>query len=196
MININGRVFAGNSATNINGRGIVISGDEIAKFQQFDERKSEDAKGIEKITIDSRMVNDVNISASSSSQIEVHFYGEAIVDRDIDFDVCRINDELRITVKLTGHYCYDNDLKLDITVPQKTFKAIIVESFSADITLEEGVATDYLQMKTQSGDVETNATFTEASISTLSGDVEFYIDAKENISIEVSSMSGGCVSRI
>ncbi len=186
MININGRVFSGSNVTIVNGR--VINGGGTVKNQKFDERKSEDANNVEKITIDSTMA-DINVSVSNSSKVEAHFYGQADVDGDIKFDVCVINRELRITLKFTGN-CYNGSLNLDVTVPQKTFKAITAKSSSTDITLGKGVSTDYIKVKTQSGDLKSNATFANASITTMSGDVELYIDAKENISVEISTMSG------
>lgn len=186
MISINGRVFSGSNITIVNGR--VINGGGIGKSQKFDERKAEDANNVEKITIDST-VADVNVSVSNSSKVEAHFYGQADVDGDVKFDVCVINRELKITLKFTGN-CYNGSLNLDVTVPQKTFKAITAKSSSADITLSEGVSMDYFKVKTQSGDLESNATFANASITTTSGDVELYIDAKENISVEISTMSG------
>lgn len=187
MISINSIVFSGSNVTIENGRG--INGGGTGKTQKFDERKSEDANNIEKIAIDSTMA-DVNISVSNSSKVEAHFYGQAdIVAGNIDFDVRMVNHELRIMLKFTGS-CYNSNLKLDVTVPQKTFRAITVKSSSADIILGEGVSTDYIKVKTQSGDLETSATFTNASISTMSGDVELYIDAKEDISVEISTMRG------
>lgn len=186
MISINGRVFSGSNVTIVNGR--VINGGGTGNPKKFDERKSEDVNNVEKITIDST-VADVNVSVSNSSKVEAHFYGQADVDGDVKFDVCVVNRELRITLKFTGN-CYTGSLNLDVTVPQKTFKAITAKSSSADITLSEGVSMDYFKVKTQSGDLESNATFANASITTMSGDVELYIDAKENISVEISTMSG------
>lgn len=100
-----------------------------------------------------------------------------------------INRELIITLEFTGN-CFNGNLKLDVTVPQKTFKVISTKSSSADITLNEGVSTDYLKVKTQSGDLETNATVNNVSVSTMSGDVELCIDATQDINVEVSTMSG------
>lgn len=187
MVNFNGQIFLGDNVTTIvNGR--VISGGGTGKTKKFDERKSADVNTVERIVIDSTVAN-VDVSVSNSSKVEAHFYGQANVDGDIKFDVCVVNRELRITLKFTGN-CYNGRLSLDVTVPQKTFKAIIAKSSSADITLSEGVSTDYVKVKTKSGDLNSNATFANASIATMSGDVELYIDAKENISVEISTMSG------
>lgn len=186
MISINGKVFSGNNVTIVNGR--VISGGGTGKFQKFDERKVEDCSNIEKIAINSTFV-DVNVSASNSSKVEAHFYGEANLDGDVNFDVRVINRELRVTLKFTGN-CFNGNLKLDVTVPQKIFKVISAKSSLADITLNEGVSTDYLKVKTQSGDLETNATVNTVSISTMSGDVELCIDATQDINVEISTTSG------
>ena len=167
MISINGRVFSGSNVTIVNGR--VISGGRIGNNQKFDERKTEDCSNIEKILINSTFC-DVNVSVSNSSKVEAHFYGEANVDGDVNFDVRTVNRELRITLEFTGN-CFNGNLKLDVTVPKKTFKVISAKSSSADITLNEGVSTNYLKVKTQSGDLETNATFNNVSVSTMSGDI-------------------------
>ena len=130
MVIINGRVFTGNNVT------------------KFDERKVVDCSNVDKITIDST-VCDVDVSASNSSKAEAHFYGGATVDGDVNFDVRVVNRELMITLRLTGN-CYRGNLILDVTIPQRTFKVITAKSLSADITLNAGVATDYLKVKTKS----------------------------------------------
>lgn len=186
MININGCVFSGRNVTIVNGR--IINGGGTGKTQKFDERKSEDANNVEKISIDSTMA-DVNVSVSNSSKVEAHLYGQADIDGDIDFDVRMVNREFRITLKFAGN-CYNGNLKLDVTVPQKTFKEITAKTSSSNITLDEGVSTDYLKVKTQSGDLETSATFVTASISAMSGDVDLCINANKDISVEISTMSG------
>lgn len=186
MISINGKVFSGSNVPISNGR--VISGGGTGKTQKFDERKSEDCNNIEKIAIDSTF-GDVNVSVSNSSKVEAHFYGEADVDGDVNFDVRVVNRELRITLKSTGN-CLNGNLKLDVTVPPKTFKVISANSSSADITLNEWVSTDYLKVKTRSGDLQTNATVNNVSISTMSGDVELCINATHDINVEVSTVTG------
>lgn len=186
MIIINGRVFSGSNVTIVNGR--VISGGETNKLQKFDEKKIKDCNNVDEIAIDSTAC-DVNVSVSNSSKIEAHFYGEANVDGDIDFDVQIVNRELRITLHFTEN-CFNGNLKLDVTVPQRTFKIITAKSLSADITLNEGVSTDYLKVNTQSGDLESNATVNNVSVSTINGDVELYIDAIQDISVEISTTNG------
>lgn len=177
--------FSGNI---INGSVGGIIGSETGKSQKFDERKAEDCSKIENIAINSAFA-DVNVSASNSSKAEAHFYGEADIDGDVNFDVRRVNCELKITLEFTGNYFVGN-LKLNVTVPQKTFKVISAKSSSANITLDEGVSTDYLKVNTQSGDLKTNAVFNTVSVSTMSGDVNLCIDATQDINVDVSTMSG------
>ena len=186
MISINGNIFLGNNSTIINGQ--VISGSGFGKPQKFNERKSEDCTNIEKITINSTFCN-VNVSVSNSSKVEAHLYGDANVDGEINFDVRVVNRELIITLEFKGKRFIGN-LKLDVTVPQKTFKVISANSSSTDFTLNKGVSTDCLIVQTQSGDLETNATLNSCIISTMSGDVEFCIDAVQDIHVKVSTMSG------
>lgn len=186
MISINGKRFLGGSVTIVNGR--IIKGGENGKYQKFDEKKVENCRNIDKIAINSTFA-DVNVSVSNSSKVEAHFYGEANLDGDVNFDVRVVNSELRITLKFTGN-CFNGNLKLNIAIPQKIFKVISVKSSSADVILNEGVSTDYLQVNTQSGDLETYATFNTVSASTMSGDIELYIEAIKDINVNISSMSG------
>lgn len=187
MISINGRVFPGNNLKIVNGR-IISSGGGTVRFQKFDERKVADCSNIDTIAIESSVVN-INVSASNSSKVEAHLYGEANIDGDITLDVHIINRELRIAVLFTGN-CFGGNLRLDVTIPRKTFKVISANSSSAGITLNAGVLTNYLKVKTKSGDLETNATVNAVFVSTRSGDVELCIDATQDINVYVSTMSG------
>lgn len=184
MIRITGGNFFGN---NIIG-GLVINGGGTGKQKRFDNRKSEDARNIEKITINSA-VADINVTVSNSSKVESHFYGNAQTDGEIIFDVCMVNYELKITLKFIGNF-YNGDLKLDVTVPRKIFKVITAITSSADVTLGEGVSADYIKVKTKSGDLEACAAVNNISVSTVSGDVELDINATKDISIEISTVSG------
>ena len=186
-------VILGGNFTIINGR-IVTDGGEMAKGKKIDRKKTGDASNLEKILIDSRFAN-VNISVSNlSKEVEVHLYGEANVDGDVDFDVRIVNSELRIKLKSSGN-CYISNLKLDVTVPQKTFKVICVNSASGNIKVSEKVSTEQLEIKTKSGSVETRAMFTNASITTMSGDVDFFANATKDIRVEISTMSGDISSK-
>lgn len=186
MFNINDGIFSWRTVSFGNGRNISVEG--IGELQNFDERKSEDASNVEKIAIYST-IGDVNISVSNSSKIEAHFYGQAGIDGDIYFDVRVVNRKLMITLILIGN-CYNSNFKLDVTVPHKTFKAISTISLSGDVTLSEGVSMERLKVDNQFGGLKTSATFGSASITTLTGDVELYIDAKKHINVEIFTTYG------
>ena len=179
-ISFNGNVFSAN--------GQCIIGGGTGNTQKFDEVKAKDCSNIEKISINSALY-DVNVSVSNSSKVEAHFYGEANIDGDVNFDVYVVNCELIITLKFTGNCSYGN-LKLDVTIPQKIFKVISANSSSANITLNEGVLVNYLKAKTISGDLKTKATVNNASVSTMSGNIGFCTNATQDINVEISTMSG------
>ncbi len=154
--------------------------------KKINERKLEDARKVESIIINSTFVK-VDVSVSDSQNVEAHLYGYA--SGDIKFDFRLVNKQLQISVKsLEG--CYNCNLNLDVIIPKKLFESITVESGTADITLHKGVVTDSLEVTTKAGKLETQATFTQASITTLSGDVDFYIDATKNIKVQINTMSG------
>ncbi len=188
MFNIlNGKFFLRNNSTIVNKRGIV-------EKQQFDETKCSNFSGIEKIFIDSSIA-DVNVLVSESSTIKAHFYGEALIDGKVDFDFRIVNHELKIMLKIKCN-CYNVSLKLDVTIPKKKFKAIEVKTISSDITLSDGILTHYLKVKSLRGYFISNASFENGSISTTSGNIELYVDATTNISINISTVSGDVLTEL
>lgn len=111
---------------------------------------------------------------------------ECSIDGDINFDVQVIDHELRIALKSTGN-CFDSNLKLDVSVPKKLFKVISAKSSSANIILNEGVYTDFLKLKTQSGNLEANATANNISASAMSGSVSAKFNNIGHINLSASS---------
>lgn len=167
----------------------------IGIIKKFEERKFKDASTVEKIIIDSKFAN-VTISASSSSQICAYLHGQADTDVEshIDFEVQSVNDELTIVVKFTGSYY--GDLNLEVFVPRKVFKTIYVSTSSAKIVLNENVSTQYLKLKSLSGNLETNANFTNASFSTMSGNIELFVKATQNLIIDISTTNGNVSAKL
>ena len=184
-----GSIINSKSTTIINGRKVSGKENKNSKAKEFDEKKVEEASKIDEIVIDSS-IGDINLLPSESSKVEVHFYGSAILDKDIDFDVKLVGSELRITVKYSGN-CSASDLKLDIKVPvEKTFKLISANTMSGDIILNEKVSAENFKIKTQSGDVESYAKLNNISIKTMNGDVELVINAKSDIDLDINTMNG------
>ncbi len=181
-------IFNRNSNNVIIVNGQIIGKGGTGKFQKYDERKSHDATNIQRIVVDSSFV-DVDVLASETNKIDVHFYGKADVDGELNFEVQVSNDELKVMIKSCGS-CYNAELKLDIILPMKMFKNISVHTMSADITLSDKISCDKLRLKSTSGDLETSATFRNANLSTMSGDIEITAHANEDIVIDASAVSG------
>lgn len=180
------KFFSGKNVTIINGQ--VVGEGAKGELRDFDEKKSENADKIEKIAIDSAFAG-VKVSASDTTEITAHFYGQAVVDGELNFDFLTVGCELRISIIFKGSYCNGN-LNLDIAVPDKIFKAISAKSMSADVVLGENVSSERIDVETQSGNFETRATFVKAFASTMSGNIDIYIKAKTDIKAELSTMSG------
>lgn len=186
MISINGRNFLGKNKIIIKGR--IINEGGLCNSQAFDATKIKDANNLDKVIIDSTFA-DVNVLVSDSSNAEVHFYGHAELDGNITFDVQVVNRELRVILKYIGNY-FNGELQLDITLPQKTFEVISVTSSSSAIVLNNGVSANHLIVKNMAGDLKTSATFTNASINTVNGDIRLDTNATTNINLDISTMSG------
>lgn len=161
---------------------------KTGELKKFDELKFEHAIYVDKISIDSSSV-DVNIFCSDSSDIEAHFYGKANLDGTIEFDVQLVERELKITLNILGE-CYNNKLYLDVRVPKKRFKEISVKTESADVQLNQFVLTEHLSLTSKSGDLDTEAIFTSANITTTTGNIDFYIDAENDITANLSTTEG------
>ena len=186
MIIINGNVITGNNVVSLNGR--ILNDQNTANTKKIDERKSTTSLNVEKITIDSEFAN-INISSCNSSDIEAHLYGETISGVNVDFNMEVQNHELIISVNLTDN-CYTGNLTLDISIPSKTFKSIVVETISTNITLSKNILTEYLKLSTQAGNIITYATFSTCSISAISGNIELCINATKDISVDISAICG------
>lgn len=186
----NSKIFRRGNLTRAKGQ--VKNEYETIKNKNFDERKFANVNDWVKNIVIDPIDADVNIFLSNSSKVEVHFYGKADVDGDINFNVHVENQELIISLEFIGNY-YNGILKLDVALPHKTFKTIGVNSSSASVTLDKGVSTEYLKIETKSGNLENNATFSNASVKTTSGDIKFYINAITDINVDISTVIGDVV---
>jgi hypothetical protein len=187
MISINGKNFYGNTVIVTNDR--VISQGKTGKPQKFNERKNVYCNDIDEIIVDS-MFADVEVSVSDSPKAEAHFWGSAAdVQGDVDFKVQVINRKLNINLKITGKF-WEGKLKLEISIPKRSFKKITVTASSANITLN-GVMAEQLNVNTLSGNVKLSPVEIEnASISTMNGDVNFCAKANQDIFVNITTMNG------
>ena len=186
MLNINGKIFSG---TIINNARIINGQDGDGKTQKFNKTKQVDSQNVETISINSTFA-DVTISTSKNTFIEVHIYGTAVLDGELNFDIQLVKDEIKIISKFSGTRCFNSNLKLDVNIPYKTFNKIVTRSTSANINLGD-VSAEQIKIHTVSGDVETYANTRNMSIITTSGDVEVYTSPKnEDIDLYISTTSG------
>lgn len=188
------RIFSKGNMIKINGSRVIgkYGTGEPRKF--YDKRTTNGTAGIKKILIDSTFV-EINISVSDSPNIEMFFYGYAEADRDINFNANIENNELKIALKAAGTY-YEGNLKLDITLPRKTFEAITVRSVTANITLHEGVLAEYIEIDTPFGNTNSRAKFAKLFINTKGGSIKLYTKAEKNIDVEIRTITGNVLTEL
>lgn len=179
MVIINtGTISNNNNSINISGNIVgsnitfTTANASIRDSNDFDEELPFDANSVERINIDSDV--EVNMSVWNSSHTTVHFYGRAdIAKEDIWFDARIIEHELKVQLKFIDD-CFNSNLKLDIKVPYKTFKAIFADITSGDFSLDQGVSMESLRVSNTSGNVKLKLYATkdiEVGISTMCGSV-------------------------
>ena len=163
------RITGKNNTIIINGKRISGDFKDCIK-SHFDEKKVESAKNIDSITIVSDCF--VKISTSNSSDIEVHFYGDAQIKGDVKFKVTKMGDELKITLKLDG-MLQIADLNLEISIPKdKKLKKLFVETTSDDVVFTDSlIYSDCLKVITASGDTNIKGKFDFIGIESTSGDI-------------------------
>lgn len=166
--------------------------EEKEMTREFDEKKEAKAIGIKCMYIDSAIA-DINIGTSNSSVIVAHLHGRLDKGENVDFQMEVVDSKLKVILGLTGS-CYYSKLKLDICIPHKAFKVMVIKSLLANITIEEEVSTENLIVRTKHGNVESNARLKKASIVTTSGDVEIYASAPEDICISISTLGGNVLA--
>lgn len=184
-----------NSRKNLFGSNIEIADEKVlsesgtGRKREFNERKLQESKNVEKITIDSALA-DVHVVSAKESEIDVRFSGKAQVDGDVRFSVKFVKNELKIAVEVDGKCCISS-LKLDIVMPQTSFKEIDICGGFGDVCVEnEGIITQKLDIKTSSGkiDIRRGSCVKRIALKTVSGSV--YVDnthGTEQMTIETSS---------
>lgn len=173
--------------TFLDNRKPLSNDEEDAEEFSFDERKTESADNVNGFIIDSSVAN-IEMFASNSNEIEVHFYGHAVGDGAINFKVKNIDGFLTISVKTKGTF-YESNLQVDIALPHKKYKAISVKTISAKIELQNNILTRLLEAASVSGKIESNVTFKEAYISSTSGRVDLNLNADSDISAGIKTIS-------
>lgn len=173
----------------ITEEGEVRSRTISSRTQKYDEHKivKLDDK-TDKIIVNSTFV-DVNISATDTSDMEVHFYGEAEVDEQVNLDMQLWKREIIITVRFTSN-CYNGKCQLNINIPHKKYKLLNVQTLSANVNVDSNVTVENIEIRTQAGNVKTNANFTNAFFRTKNGKVNMAVKAENDVDIAISTISG------
>lgn len=179
-------VVKGNNNVIVNGR--ILNRGDAGKRRKIDEKKLVNVEGIERITIISS-VFDINIFSSESSKIEAKCYGELNIDGEVELKTYVTNQELKIALIMYGN-CYDGNLRFDVIVPRKMFKRLAAQSVSANIKIDKDVSAETIKAETKSGNIVTLATFNNAFLDTISGNIRCFIEAISNIRAKFSTTSG------
>lgn len=203
------QVFNSNGVTIINGK--VIEGKDLGKRVKIEEKRKQDAEYIDSILINSGAI-DIDMVKSNTLMIEAHLCGQLNIDNDetktkFEFEVK--GRQLVISVDVNGK-CYFNNLKLTVAIPSKmlnkiciyavsagiklcgdiSIKLLKVETASGDIDILEDVTLNDFEVITTSGNIKSKCDFTKTKLEVTSGDVNLNIDAKNDITLDISTTSG------
>lgn len=186
-ITINGRHYSGNNICIVNGR-IVSGSDALGEPKKYDEEKSVNTNGIDRIAVKCDCA-DVFINVTNTDCVKARFVGEVTTDGELKFYVAKIGNEIKVTAELNGS-TMNNNLNLFVDIPTRILKKLSVKSLNGDITIHEDVTARRLKIKSTNGNVVSYASFEEITATTMNGNVTVYVNAKNDVEMEVSSMNG------
>ncbi len=148
--------------------------------QDIDMVKSFDLSGIKTIDINT-MSTDINIIPVDSKEVKVHLYGTAASNNESSvpklfsgIEGNKLNIQIKQSFKVTiGFNFQNNNLKLDIYVPDIYSENITVHSTSANLYISEFTLDD-LNIESTSGDLAiSSVNARQAIIATTSGNTDF-----------------------
>lgn len=187
---INGKMFNGSKITIINGR--IISGGNMncEESKKIDEQKSTKANNISQIHVNSDFANIILTPNNSDSEsVDAHLSGNITTDGNTEFEVNTSGNEIQISAKLTGNYM-NGDLTLNIAIPAKMFDKITVINEDGNITLDKGINSKTLVLKTQNGNVHSSALFESINAKSMNGNVKLCVNANSDIKLNASTLNG------
>lgn len=180
-------IGSGNNVVMVNGR--IVSGNGMfGNSQKFDEKKSLQADGINRIIVKSD--SNVIVTASNTNVIEAHFYGEAIVDGKLTLNIDQNSREVVVTLDIDSNIICNNHLTLTVDIPARMFEMLSGTSHSGELVVKNDVSAKKILLETHNGNVESAGNFVELSATTHNGDIDVYVDAKNNVKIEAHSHNG------
>ncbi len=185
-------------------RGNICHGSTCKKV---DKTKKESANGVNRIAIYSRI--NVKVSACNTTDVIAHLHGSGIMDGDLELSVTRFGDEIQISVKsdetsgnsmpiISGNSIVinnfssgsNNDLTLDITIPNEEFEKISVEIKNANIDVASYIKARFITVENKNGNVALSATFQTLSIKCNNGNVNVDSKAHGDIRLNVNAKNG------
>lgn len=182
----------GNSGIIINGK-VVDGGKNKGELKKFDELKKYDANRVSIIDVETSST-DVTFTPTEGSNLEVSLKGEAYIDGKLDFDIMLLDYRLTIKVKINGS-TYNENLKLEVKIPDKVFPQLSIKTSSADVVIEKGISVKRIDIETASGDLKSDVEFSGLDIHTMSGNIDLKTFAKSDIQVKINTMSGDVSAR-
>lgn len=162
--------------------------------KKFDERKSVDANDIQIININCCSA-DITLKPNydkDCSSIDVHFFGEAIINGSIEFSVYKLFNELQVTITSNASFI-NSKLKLEINVPSRSFKTINVESKNGSIQICHDVVMQDLKVRTQNGSLDSCGVFKNVYANTMNGNIEIVVRSESDLNFDVQTMNGSTI---
>lgn len=154
-----------------------------------------DIKKIENVRIETTST-DIEVVRGSSSEIIVEIDGEQSKREANKFrlNVTEKGDRLEITYKRVKEFfsfgfAFNQDVTLRVTLPEKTFNEVVVDSVSGDVEMD-AVSAKRVDAKTVSGDLELQQIQSTnlMSIKSTSGDID--VDQADLNEFKIGSISG------
>lgn len=178
--------------------GFSIFNSDASSKNNIDEEKTFASDGIRTLTVKSTSEN-INIISDDSSEIRAHLYGsyassdktlkpKLVVEKDGDNLVVSIDNKSGIM--LLQFTC---DLKLDIYVPKAYDKELDITSTSGEVSSDDALKLDRVQIKTTSGEIAVKSMdAAKAVLNSTSG--EIYAEGIFG-DLDIDSTSGTIVSQ-
>lgn len=178
--------------------GFGIFNNDSSYKNKIDEEKTFASDGIRTLTVKSTSEN-INIIADDSSEIRAHFYGsyassdktlkpKLVVEKDGDNLVVRIDNKSKIMLLY-----FTSNLKLDVYVPKAYGKELDITSTSGEVSSDDALKLDRVQIKTTSGEIAVKSMdAAKAVLNSTSGEIQ-----AEGIfgDLDIDSTSGTIVSQ-
>ena len=119
----------------------IVNGEKMfpEKKKVIDELKEYPGENVSSVMIGSPVI-DVAVRPSDSDKIIVHLYGKASIEGNLSFEMESDEDILKIKAGVSDACNICGNIQVDVFLPKKVFKVIIVDSLASDITLSQDIS--------------------------------------------------------